>query len=48
MDGFGFGGGLWMILIRLISLVLIILGIRYFGTQTGSGRLEESALELLN
>ena len=52
MNGFGFGhglgGGLWMILIWLIPLVLIIVGIRYFGSQPGSGRPEESALDLLN
>jgi len=52
MDGFGFahglGGGLWMILVWLIPVVLIIWGIRYVTSQTGSNRREESALELLN
>ncbi len=52
MNGFGFGhglgGGLWMILIWLIPLVLIIWGLRYFMSQTGPNRREESALELLN
>ncbi len=46
--GHGFGGSLWMILIWLIPLVLIIWGIRYFMSQTGPNRPEESALELLD
>jgi len=46
--GHGFGGGLWMLLIWLVPILLVVWAFRYFGAQSGGGRREESALEILD
>jgi putative membrane protein len=46
--GHGFGGGLWMLLIWLIPILLVVWAFRAFGTRSGGGGREESALDILD